>query len=108
MKTTTRQLLSTEEVMQRVYEQTPHLTEHMYEDRAWIWYCGPSLQGEHNKATREALKEIGFRFSPGGHLMPDNETRGTWGHSCDRPMFNRRKPKAKEEDAVSTLEALGL
>lgn len=94
--------------MAQVFEQTPSLTEHMYVDRDWIWYCGPSLQGEHNRATREALKEIGFRFSPGGHIMPDGETRGTWGHSCQRPMFPKRKAKPTEESALATLESFGL
>ncbi len=95
--------------MQQVYEEAPRLIEHMYVDRDWIWYCGPSLQGESNRSTREAIKEIGFRFSPGGHLMPDGVTRGTWGHSCQRPMFPKRKgARPKTETEVPSLEALGL
>jgi hypothetical protein len=93
-----------DEVMAEVTARVPHLVEHMFADRDWIWYCGPSLQGEHNKATREELKQIGFRFSPKGHVMQDAETRGSWSHSCTRPLprwhgaANRKAHGKKEPD----------
>lgn len=104
-----------EDVMADIQLQLPDLAEHMYMDRDWIWYCGPSLQGEENKPKREALKAIGFRFCPGGHDMGDGETKGSWGHCCERPMGKRRrnnKPAADEEqEAVAAgpdWSALGL
>lgn len=62
-------------------------------DREWVWYCGPSLQGK--PADRQVLKDLGFRFSPDGHMMPDGETLGSWGHSCQRSMFPKRRDGSK-------------
>ena len=86
-----RQARSPEDVMALVNERIPHLVERMFMDREWIWYCGPSLAGEDNKATREALKEFGFRYAMKPHLMPDGQTTGTWGNSCTRPTCNFRR-----------------
>ena len=91
MKTTLNPRLTSEQVMQLVFDTTKGIVDHCYTDRDWIWYCGPSLQGEVNKSTREALKAIGFRFAFAGHLMPDGKTRGTWGHSCHKPTATFRK-----------------
>ena len=103
-----RQIRSVDEVMTEMQERAPALVEHMFLDRDWIWYCGPSLQGEANKPHREVLKAAGFRWSPGGHLMPDNQTKGSWGHSCAKPMW--RKPQAKAaavvEEPVNELVAM--
>lgn len=90
--------------------QVPELAEHMYMDREWLWYTGPSLQGEQNRATREHLKTFGFRFAPGGHLMPDGETKGFWGHCCELPLARRRRttPGVTEEEAVPDFASLGL
>lgn len=74
----------------------------MFLDRDWVWLCGVDLRGEHNAATREALKEIGFRFSPGGHTMPDGVTVGKWGHSCSKPAFPKRRSGAAETHARRT------
>lgn len=91
---TTRPRRTIDEVMQEVSERTPHLLQSMFLDRDWVWLCGVDLRGEHNAATREALKEIGFRFSPGGHTMPDGVTVGHWGHSANKPAFPKRKGNA--------------
>ena len=84
------------EVMKRVSQETPALVQHMFLDGEWVWYCGPSLAGADNKALRESLKEIGFRFCFKGHPMkgPDGQVtnvKGSWGHSCAKPMGFRRK-----------------
>ena len=79
------------EVMAEVQAACPNLVPHMFMDGAWIWYCGPSLK-EHPK-LREALSNIGFRFAKRGHVMPDKQTRGYWGHSCDRPTRTHRHRK---------------
>lgn len=95
--------------MADVEEQLPHLAEHMQQDREWLWYCGPSLQGEHNKETREKLgtRGIGFRFAPGGHPMPDGGT-GSWAHCCEHPTRRQRKdkrPAGEEEEVVAASSA---
>ena len=87
---------SADEVMSQLAERAPHLVEHCYLDRSWIWYCGPSLQKD--AAARTVLKELGFRYSPAGHEMPDGVTRGSWGHSCQKPMFPKRKVAATPAD----------
>lgn len=113
MTTTTKPRLDSEQVMQQVFKKTKGIVDHCYQDRDWIWYCGPSLQGDQNKPTREALKAIGFRFAPGGHMMQDGKTRGSWGHSCHKPTstFKRkvtgRTPLA-EPDPLAALAAFGL
>lgn len=99
-----RPRLTPDEVMQRVYDKYTQLVEHMYLDRDWVWYCGESLQGEANKPIRAFLKEIGFRFCPGGHLMQDQVTRGSWGNACHHPTFPRRKPKS--HDPIAALAEL--
>lgn len=95
-----RQRMTTEEVVAEVLRKCPSLVEHMFLDREWVWYCGPSLKN--NAEVRTALSEIGFRFSPKGHLMPDGETIGSWGHSCLRPIFARRQNK--KQSASNRLE----
>lgn len=109
----TRQPRSADEVMEEVSERVPHILPHCFMDRDWIWVCNVDLRGEVNKPTRETLKEIGFRFSPGGHLMPDGTTRGTWGHSCSKPAFPKRRPATAkysrmEDDPAALLRSLGL
>lgn len=73
-------------VMADVWRLIPAVAKACYIDRSWIWYCGPSLQGEANRATRETLSLLGFRFAPKGHVMQDGVTRGSWSHSCDKPL----------------------
>jgi hypothetical protein len=89
--------------MADVQLHVPHLARHMFMDRDWIWYCGPTLQGAQNLETRGKLKGFGFRFSPGGHLMPDGQTKGHWGHCCEKPMGprRRRRPTETEEQPVA-------
>jgi hypothetical protein len=94
-KTPPRPRLSTAEVMQQVSERAPQLVPHCFLDRDWIWLCNVDLRGDANKPAREALKQIGFRFSPKGHVMQDGVTIGTWSHSCQRPCFPRRFIKHK-------------
>ena len=116
MSTATKTRPASDVVIEQVLAKTKGIAEHCYMDRDWIWYCGPTLQGEHNKPTREALKAIGFRFAPGGHIMQqDGKTRGSWGHSCNRPTtFGKRRKltgrntKAEETDPLAALTAFGL
>ena len=100
-----RQLRSADEVMAEVSERAPSLLDHCFMDRDWIWVCGVDLRGEHNLKIREAIKEIGFRFSPGGHVMPDGQTRGHWGHSCTRPMHPRRRHEQRTTTTVAALKS---
>lgn len=107
-----RPRLSSEDVMARLAELAPNLVEHCRMDREWIWYLGPSLQGEQNRATREIIKSLCFRFSPGGHVMPDGATKGHWGNACLRPTPTRRKSASRTTDdqdyIISQLADLGL
>ena len=116
MSTTTHKrakvLQSSDQVMERMSKQAPSLLGHCFMDRDWIWICGIDLRGEHNLKIREAIKEIGFRFSPGGHLMQDGKTRGHWGHSCLKPMGRGRKGKGQvkgqevvEEEVITDFAA---
>lgn len=108
-----RPRLSSEDVMAQLTELAPHLVEHCRMDREWIWYCGPSLQGEGNRATREIIKQLCFRFSPGGHVMADG-AKGHWGNACLRPTPTRRKSASRTDHAteqdfiISQLADLGL
>lgn len=109
---TTRPRLPIDEVMAQVQARLPALVPHCYLDGEWIWYCGPSLAGADNAATRETLKEIGFRFAFKGHVMRDSAghpttTVGTWGHSCQRPLPPRRRGRqpTESESAPSSPSA---
>lgn len=120
MPTTTTQprpLRSADVVMELIASAAPHLLEHAFMDRSWIWICNINLSGEANKATREKLKEIGFRFSMQGHIMPDGKTVGKWGHCTLRPQpFKRhrngvvptRDQQPEPEDVAAQLRAMGL
>lgn len=112
-----RVLRTVEEVMTLIAEQVPALVEHAYLDRDWVWICKVNLSGGANLPARTALKSIGFRFSPEGHLMPDGATRGHWGHCCTKPMFPKRRGSVggkrppgidEDEDLLKQLESLGL
>lgn len=77
--------------MASITQRAPALAEHIYEDRDWLWYCGPSLQKA--PAVREMLKQLGFRFAPSGHrisLEGGDVVVGSWGNSCLRPTFRKR------------------
>jgi len=110
--------MTQQEVMGQMARHTPTLTQHVYVDRDWLWYCGPSLAGDGNKPTREALNLIGFRYSKRGHLMSDKKTVGKWGHSCTQPTFRRRRGSkgyrrkqsapAITDDVLSMLASCGL
>ena len=62
-------------------------------DRSWLWLAGVDLRGDHNKATREAIKQFGFRFAKRGHPLPSGK-EGRWGHSCTKPIPFHRKSGA--------------
>lgn len=96
------------EVMADVRKLTPKVAPHCYVDRDWIWYCGPSLQGEQNKPTRETLCSLGFRFAPKGHVMQDGKTRGSWSHSCDHPLrrFNKGGKTTPHIHADASLDQI--
>ena len=103
------------EVMAEVQAACPNLVPHMFMDGAWIWYCGPSLK-EHPK-LREALSNIFFRFAKRVHVMPDKQTLGYWGHSCDRPTRTHRhrqggpthhQPEPQQETEAPAYDAAAL
>lgn len=102
--------LSIIEVLDQVQARAPDLAPHLYLDGKWLWYCGPSLQGEAHKPQREALKEIGFRFAGKGHPLKDAEGKeitGHWGHSCQAPTALRRTKtqrtqRTKLSDSITT------
>jgi hypothetical protein len=91
-------------VMADVKKQLPALASHCYLDRSWIWYCGPALSGDKNKATRETLSLLGFRYAPRGHVMQDGTTQGSWSHSCDHPL-RRFKGGSKNHNQPETDHA---
>ena len=72
-------------VLEAVMKHCPVIHPHLEIEREWIWYTGPSLQGEANKPTREAMKLIGFRYKNGVHEMPSGKS-GSWSHHCLRPI----------------------
>ena len=111
------------EVLADVEKHLPALVAHCYVDRDWLWYCGPSLAGDHNKATRETLSALGFRYAPKGHTMQDGETVGSWSHSCEAPrgrMFRKGSRNFSQHtntnnqhdepafDPIGALAALGV
>ena len=108
------------EVLADVEKHLPALVAHCYVDRDWLWYCGPSLAGDHNKATRETLSALGFRYAPKGHTMQDGATVGSWSHSCAEPrkrIFRRRNfhhtnnnqhDEQPAFDPIGALAALGV
>lgn len=81
-------------------------------DRGWLWICGVNLSGKENEATRATLKEIGFRYAPNGHPIPEFDCVGSWGHSCEHPIKRtfRMKPRREilDENPIANLASLGL
>lgn len=65
-------------------EHHPLLFEDAMIDRAWVWITA-NLSGPEHKATRQAIKEYGFRWAKHGHPLPNGAT-GTWGHACTKPI----------------------
>lgn len=97
-------------VMAEVEAKVPGLAIYIEADRDWLWYCGPSLAGSANKAKREALKEIGFRFAKNGHET-ERGSLGSWGHACLHPIpFKRRrgveKRRGGEKEETSSIDDL--
>jgi hypothetical protein len=84
------------EVLAWLFANHPALHKAAEIDRAWLW-LPVDLRGEHNKPTREAIKEYGFIFSRrGGHPLPSGKL-GMWGHSCEAPLpFNKKSRKQKQ------------
>jgi hypothetical protein len=118
-----RERLSPEALMERIGQALPQIAEHFVRDRDWIWYVGPSLQGE--PVFRQIMKALSFRFAEKGHTIssPMSETIrvGSWGCSCLRPTKNKRrggyKSKPRSNDSndsndstnpLDDLAALGL
>ena len=72
------------------------------QDRSWLGLTG-GLRGDENKAFRDAIKSIGFRFAKQDHTLPSGKV-ARWGHSCTRPLPNKfkgkggKQPKAAESD----------
>lgn len=110
------------EVMADIAAQMPALVGRFHMDRDWLWYCGPSLAGDNNKATRENLSALGFRYAPRGHTMQDGVTVGSWSHSCEAPrgrMFRKGQRNNSQHnttnnydepafDPIGALAALGV
>lgn len=86
-------------VRDEIAAKSPQLHRHLVPERNWLWYTGPSLQGEDNAALREILKDAGFIWAKGGHELVDEESgaafEGSWGHCCGHPQKFRRREKVK-------------
>ena len=122
MTTPNREPRPMAEVMDDLKAQLPDLIGHFYTDRSWLWYCGPSLAGDNNKATRETLSALGFRYAPRGHQMANGLTTGSWSHSCEAPrgrMFRKGSRNFSQHtntnqhdepafDPIGALAALGV
>jgi hypothetical protein len=88
------------EVLEWLAHNYPALHQRAEIERDWVWLA-VDLRGDHNKPTREAIKEYGFIFSRhSGHLLPSGKL-GMCGHSCERPMgFGHGD--SKQGDAAKT------
>lgn len=80
------------EVLAWLHEHHPQLHADAELERDWCW-LSTDLRGDHNKATREAIKQFGFRFAKRGHPLPSGK-EGRWGHSCTKPIPFHRKSGA--------------
>ena len=93
------------EVLEWLAENHPALHQCAEIERDWVWLA-VDLRGDHNKPTREAIKEYGFIFSrKGGHLLPSGKL-GMWGHSCERPTRFVKGKSTHERAASSNLPVL--
>lgn len=74
-------------------------------DRNWVWIAADLRADE---ATRNSIKDYGFRFARrGGHPLPSG-AMGAWAHSCDRPTpgkFKRRNQQLSQPKAEAEPEA---
>lgn len=106
--------MTQKDVLEAVMLHCASIHPYLEIDREWIWYCGPSLQGEVNKPTREAMKRIGFRYRfKGARELPSGKV-GTWAHHCMRPTPRGSKgetakqpgsPAPTERDRTESLLA---
>jgi hypothetical protein len=78
------------EVLAWLLEHHPELHQVAELDRSWCW-LSVDLRGDHNKATREAIKQYGFAYKRNGvHILPSGKG-GTWSNSCNAPLrFSKR------------------
>lgn len=106
-----REKIKAEVVLEWLTSHFPALAEKVEQERDWVWLAA-DLRGEENKATRDAIKEYGFRFAKKGHPLPSGR-EGTWAHACTRPLPFKRKgkpgqpEKTPEEILAEKLEAMG-
>ena len=106
-----KEKISQSEVLAWLKEKHPELHAKSGLDRNWVWVAY-DLRGDQNKATRESIKEFGFRFAKKGHAL-ENGKIAMWGHCCDRPMPFKRKggggkvgPKGEQADGGFTAAEL--
>lgn len=89
-----------DEVLAWLQEHHPELAAVAEVERAWVW-LPVDLRGDNNKATRESIKEFGFRWAKHGHVLPSGRT-GTWGHSADHPTRFKRHGKDNRNNTAKT------
>lgn len=100
-----REKIPQTEVLAWLQANHPELHATAEVDRSWVWITA-NLKDDAHKATRESIKQFGFIFArrEGGHPLSSGN-KGTWGHSCDKPLAFRRKPsKAKVGQGDDTQE----
>lgn len=105
-----REKIKSEAVLEWLGNRFPSLAPDAEQEREWVW-LSTDLRGDHNKATREELKEYGFRFAKKGHPLPSGR-EGRWAHACLKPIPFKRKggaggpEKTGEEILAEKLESL--
>ena len=91
--------LPADEVRARLREKLPHRAEGLSSDRAWIWLV---TNGKPSEEDRTILKDLGFRFTPAVHILPDGNV-SHWYHAAGGAVLRRRRRKTgtteSEEDS---------
>ena len=80
--------LPADEVRALVREKLPHRADDLEADRLWLWLPCPG--GKPSEEDRTILKDLGFRFTPAFHRLPDGSS-AHWYHAAGHPVFRRRR-----------------
>lgn len=94
-----RPLLPQQDMLAWLAQNHPDLLKTVEPDRDWLWV---SADLRKDKATRESLKQLGFRFARKGHTTPSGKV-AFWGHCCKRPTpFKKNSGSGKGPSGKST------
>lgn len=77
--------LPADQVVHLFVKQLPAMFDGLAADREWLWWSGDKPSDAH----RAILLEIGFRFTPRPHRLPDGRT-AHWYHSCGGAVYRRK------------------